>query len=52
MENTNPPHFFCDRNASSFSTVPAKSFHAQAPASAPGSRDDDAVLQVLRISLG
>ena len=42
LENTNPPHFFCDRNASSFSTVPAKSFHAQVSASAPGSRDDDA----------
>jgi hypothetical protein len=36
LENTNPPHFFCDRNASSFSTAPEKSVHAQTSAFGAG----------------
>jgi hypothetical protein len=35
-ENTDPPDFFRDRNASRFSIVPAKSFHAQASAFGAG----------------
>jgi hypothetical protein len=34
--NNNPPHFFCDRNASSFSTAPEKSVHAQTSAFGAG----------------